>query len=335
MIGPSLRIGKLRKPLTAIRGFSLVRLEVWPRHREKNPSADSRPLAPVPCNGENSGKPLDSVRDVVSRSSLQNLSILLVESSLPQSRIIVDRLQQVGIHQVEVANNGQQALDAMRANLPDLVLSAMYFEDMSGPELIKAIRTDNRLADVPFILVSGERHAHNLEPMRQAGILAILPKPFAVADLKTALYASLDYIEPERLELTDPDMDNLRVLVVDDSEFAAKHIVHLLQRMGFKDIQVASNGRTAAEAIRDQYFSLVITDYHMPEMDGEQLVNYIRHLSEQPNVPILMITAEQDSARLASVRQAGVSALLDKPFDVTTIKGILQRLLRAESQASV
>jgi two-component system chemotaxis response regulator CheY len=239
----------------------------------------------------------------------------------------------VGIHHVQVASNGQQALDAMRAHLPDLVVSAMYFEDMSGPELIGAIRTDDALADVPFMLVSGERHAHNLEPMRQAGILAILPKPFAVADLKTALYACLDHIELERLDLTDPNMDSLRVLVVDDSEFATKHIVQLLQRMGFRHIQTASNGRTAAEAIRDQHFSLVITDYHMPEMDGEQLVNYIRHLSEQPDMPILMITAEQDSARLASVRQSGVSALLDKPFDATTIQEIRQRLLRAEAQA--
>lgn len=269
---------------------------------------------------------------MASRSKLQNLSILLVESSLPQSRIIVDRLQQIGIYQIQVANNGQQALNALHEHLPDLILSAMYFEDMSGPELIEAIRRDEHFAAVPFMLVSGERHAHNLEPMRQAGILAILPKPFNADELKTALYTCLDHIDLEPLDLIESDLNSLRILVVDDSEFAAKHIIRLLQRMGIQQIDIASNGRTAAEAIRDHRFSLVITDYHMPEMDGEQLINYIRHLSEQPDLPILMITAEQDTTRLSSVRQAGVSALLDKPFDANTIKEIMQRLLRSGKQ---
>jgi len=264
---------------------------------------------------------------VTSKLSLQDLYIVLVEGSLPQSRIIVDRLHQVGVYQVEVAANGRMALELMREHKPDLVLSAMYFDDMTGAELIEAMRNDSELADVPFMLVSSENRPRNLEPIRQAGVLAILPKPFAIEELRTALYASLDYIEPEQLVLDNRDTEELQVLVVDDSRFALNHMVQLLRGMGFRHIHCARNGREAAELIRDQRFDLVITDFHMPEMDGEQLINYIRHLSEQPDVPILMITVEQDEARLASVQQAGGSALLDKPFTAATVRQILQRLL--------
>lgn len=259
--------------------------------------------------------------------SLQDLSILLVEPSIPQSRIIVDRLRQVGIDNIEIAGNGRQALDLMQVHVPDLVLSAMYFDDMTGTELIGAMRAGDRLAEVPFMLVSSERNAQRLEPVRQAGVMAILPKPFEVGDLKTALYASLDYMEPSDLALADIDAEDLRVLVVDDSRFALNHISQLLRNMGIEKIHAASNGREAAEAIRDTQFDLVITDFNMPEMDGEQLIQYIRHLSEQPDVPVLMITSERDQTRLASVQQAGVSALLDKPFDPSTVKTLLQRLL--------
>lgn len=255
--------------------------------------------------------------------------MVLVEGSVPQARIIVDRLHQVGAHQVEVAANGRMALELMRAHKPDLVLSAMYFDDMTGTELIEAMRSDADLADVPFMLISSEQRPRNLEPIRQAGVLAILPKPFEVEELRTALYASLDYIEPEQLVLDDLEPADLQVLVVDDSRFALNHIVQLLRGLGFERIHCAANGREAAEAIRDQHFDLVITDFHMPEMDGEQLINYIRHLSEQPDVPILMITAEQDEARLASAQQAGVSALLDKPFTAATVRELLRRLLSA------
>lgn len=253
--------------------------------------------------------------------------MILVEGSVPQSRIIVDRLRQVGAFQVEVAANGRMALELMRAHKPDLVLSAMYFDDMTGTDLIEAMRNDATLAEVPFMLVSSEQRPHNLEPIRQAGVLAILPKPFTIEELRTALSASLDYIDPDQLILDALETEELQVLVVDDSRFALNHIVQLLRGMGFEHIHCAANGREAAEAIRDQHFDLVITDFHMPEMDGEQLINYIRHLSEQPGVPILMITAEQDEARLASAQQAGVSALLDKPFTAATVREMLHRLL--------
>lgn len=264
---------------------------------------------------------------MTSKLSLQDLSVLLVEPSLAQSRIIADRLRQVGVESVEIAADGGQALEFMRAHVPDLVLSAMYFEDMTGTELIGAMREDERLGNVPFMLVSSERHDDLLQPIRQAGVLAILPKPFEIDELKKALYASLDYMAPDPLELPDMNAEDLRVLVVDDSRFSLNHIVHLLQQMGIEQIWQARDGREAAEAIRDRQFDLVITDFHMPEMDGEQLTHYIRQLSEQPDVPVLMITSEQDRTRLASVQQAGVSALIDKPFDVATIRNLLQRLL--------
>lgn len=291
------------------------------------PGARCRALAPLHGNGENLSDRLAWRDGVTSKLSLQDLYIVLVEGSLPQSRIIVDRLHQVGVYQVEVAANGRMALELMREHKPDLVLSAMYFDDMTGAELIEAMRNDSELADVPFMLVSSENRPRNLEPIRQAGVLAILPKPFAIEELRTALYASLDYIEPEQLVLDNRDTEELQVLVVDDSRFALNHMVQLLRGMGFRHIHCARNGREAAELIRDQRFDLVITDFHMPEMDGEQLINYIRHLSEQPDVPILMITVEQDEARLASVQQAGGSALLDKPFTAATVRQILQRLL--------
>jgi two-component system chemotaxis response regulator CheY len=266
---------------------------------------------------------------VTAKLSLQDLSILLVEPSTAQCRIIIDRLRHVGVDNIELAGNGAQALRQMAVHVPDLVLSAMYFDDMTGTELIQAMRADHRLAGVPFMLISSERHPRHLEPVRQAGVLAILPKPFEIGDLQRALYASLDYMAPDDLDLPDLEAEDLRVLVVDDSRFSLNHIIHLLRSMGVEQIRQASNGRQAAEAIRDQHFDLVITDFHMPEMDGEQLTHYIRHLSDQPDVPVLMITSEQNSARLASVQQSGVSALLDKPFDAGTVRGLLQRLLSA------
>jgi len=266
---------------------------------------------------------------VSNKLSLQDLSILLVEPSSVQSRIIVNHLKDVGLDKIEVAHSGREALQALERGVPDLVLSAMYFDDMTGSDLIYTLREDPRYIDLPFMLVSSEHNARNLLPIRQAGVLAILPKPFQIDDLRKALYASLDFLDSERLHLAHIDVEDLRVLVVDDSRFSLRHIVHVLQHLGVERIDQAANGREAAELIRDNSYDLVITDYNMPEMDGEQLTYYIRQLSDQPDLPILMVTGEHDEKRLATMQQAGVSALLDKPFDIGSARELLQRLLAA------
>ncbi len=259
--------------------------------------------------------------------SLHDLALLLVEPSRTQGRIIAEQLREVGLHKIEIAHTGGEALELMLHHVPDLVASAMYFDDMTGAELVETMRSRDQLADVPFMLVSSERHVRELEPVRQAGVLAILPKPFRLEDLKRALYASLDFINAEELELDDLEPQDLRVLIVDDSRMSMRYITQVFSNLGVEHIVQAANGREAAERIRDERFDLVVSDYNMPEMDGEQLVHYIRQLSDQQELPVLMVTGEQDESRLASVRQAGVSALLDKPFDLATARELIRRVL--------
>ena len=68
-------------------------------------------------------------------------------------------------------------------------------------------------------------------------MVAILPKPFELIHLKRALNASLQMINTEEVELSSYDIVDVRVLVVDDSLMARKHIVRVLQGMGLKKIE--------------------------------------------------------------------------------------------------
>jgi two-component system chemotaxis response regulator CheY len=65
----------------------------------------------------------------------------------------------------------------------------------------------------------------------------------------------------------------------------------------------------------------------MPEMDGQQLVDFIRNSSSQPSLPIIMVTSESDESRLAGIQKSGVSAICDKPFEPITLKRYLEKLL--------
>ncbi len=265
----------------------------------------------------------------MSSIDITDLSILLIEPSSTQLKVIIKHLSEEGIANIEGVATGTEALEKLSQYKPDLVISSLYLPEMTATELILKIRLTEGLHDIPFMLISSESNLNTLEPIRQAGVVAILPKPFFHDDLHRALKATLEIIDPEEITLGNYDVEALRVLVVDDSLLAQKHIIRILNNLGIKLITTANNGREAVEVFSSSpdQFDIIVTDYNMPEMDGKELITYIREKLQNPFIPILMVTSERDQARLSSIQQAGVSAIFDKPFDPGTVKEILYRIL--------
>jgi len=260
---------------------------------------------------------------------ISELAIAVIEPSAMQARLIEAELKKLGITKIVQLDSGQSALEHMQRDIPDLVVSAMYLPDINGAELIGRMRENTRLEAVPFMLISSESRFSMLDPIRQAGVIAILPKPFSPDDLRKALYSTVEFIAPDEQALAEVALDDLKTLVVDDSPLARKHISRVLRNLGIHDITTAENGMQAVARIESTFFDLVVTDYNMPEMDGETLTRYIREHSTQRSIPILMVTSEGDSSRLSAVQQAGVSGICDKPFDTLTVKHMIRQLLVA------
>lgn len=264
--------------------------------------------------------------------NLSDLAISVVEPSPTQWRIISGQLNQMGVTRLDHFKEAGAALTDMRGFKPDLVISAMHMPDMTGTQLVQAMRSEAELEAIPFMLISSEESDYYLEPIRQAGVIAILPKPFQAQDLTRALYSTLEFIEPDQSLLEEVRLDELSVLVVDDSLTARKHICRVLNNLGIDEITQAVNGQEAVEVMGRRFFDLIVTDYNMPEMDGKELTQYIRQHSHQRSVPVLMVTSEASHSHLAGVKQSGVSALCDKPFEPREVKSLIRKILSADSE---
>ncbi|MEH6649824.1 MAG: response regulator [Motiliproteus sp.] len=262
--------------------------------------------------------------------SVDELAILIVEPSQFQQKIICSELSQLGCKQIDTASTVEAALSFINTYTPDLVISAMYLPDGDGIQLVTEMRTNEKHDDIPFMLISSEERVDILDPIRQAGSVAILPKPFKINDLSKALQATLEFVDPSELELDDYEAGELKILVVDDSAFSLKHISRALENIGIGHIVQAHDGKEAIELLDQNTFDLIFTDFNMPQMDGQQLTEYVRCESSQPYVPILLVTSEQSETRLTGVRQAGVNAICDKPFDTIQIKAMIRSLLATE-----
>lgn len=108
--------------------------------------------------------------------------ILAVDDEPNIVRLIEVNLVRQG-YQVETANNGAQALEKIRANRPDLLVSDVMMPEMDGFELLKNVRMDPSLADLPVIMLTAKTQDKDVMEGYSKGADMYLTKPFNPAEL--------------------------------------------------------------------------------------------------------------------------------------------------------
>jgi serine/threonine protein kinase len=325
---PEERFGSMADVVRALQALVLV-----PDPQPKQPAkpAATRVVAPTPTvdfasPGQDTGAAEagnQSIGAMPARASgTSGTTALLVEPSRSQAVIIRSYLQKLGFPDVLTTPSGQKALELARNTPPQVVISAMHLPDMTGVQLAQKIRAEKPLSSTGFVLITSQDDAQEANLLSQTGNTIRLPKPFDLEQLAQALATAIG--GPARRAL--PTLDGLRVLVVDDSSAARVHIRGVLTGLGLRSIAEATDGTEAVTMLEKETFDLVVTDYAMPRLDGRGLIDFIRHRSSNPSVPVIVVTTEMDPAKLEAVRQLGVSAICDKSFKPEVVRGVLERL---------
>ena len=104
-----------------------------------------------------------------------------------------------------------------------------------------------------------------------------------------------------------------RVLIVDDSLSVRNSLGQLMRDSGY-DPLLARDGLEAINVIRAENPDIVLTDLEMPRMNGFDLVSYIRNTSDQPGLPVVMITSRNMAKHRKQAEDAGVNRFIAKPF---------------------
>ena len=117
----------------------------------------------------------------------KNMPILIVDDYKTMLRIIRNLLKQIGFDNVEEATDGTEALQKLREKKFNLIISDWNMEPMTGIELLREVRSDDKLKTIPFIMVTAESKTENVVIAKEAGVSNYIVKPFNAATLKTKL----------------------------------------------------------------------------------------------------------------------------------------------------
>jgi two-component system chemotaxis response regulator CheY len=113
-----------------------------------------------------------------------NIKILIVDDMSTMRRIVKNALKQIGYSNMEEAEDGNSALAKLRAEAFNFVVSDWNMPNMTGLDLLKAIRADSALKAIPVLMVTAEAKQENIVEAVQAGVSNYIVKPFTAETLK-------------------------------------------------------------------------------------------------------------------------------------------------------
>jgi CheY-like chemotaxis protein len=240
---------------------------------------------------------------------------VLVADDDPQLRLLLlDTLQTIG-YAVVGASNGEEALEAMKREPVDLVISDISMPRMDGFELATRLRSD--YPDVGILLITGVATEDSQRRAKEDGLCdGYLAKPFRIDRIETMIETVLN-----RGSSPAPK-ETRRVLVVDDDPTFLEAMVDTVNALGYR-VEGASDCDAALAALQREPASLVLADVSMPRMNGFDLLKALKR--QYPQLPVVMMTGHNLTEPAAETIKQSADAYLTKPFHQDAVKEVLSQ----------
>ncbi|HTV90192.1 MAG TPA: response regulator, partial [Stellaceae bacterium] len=263
--------------------------------------------------------------------------LLIVEDN-PAERLGIAELLGHDDIDLVTAGTGAEALDFLRGEPPDCIVLDLRLPDMSGFDLLAAIRDDAALADLPVVVFTGRELSPEedaqLHTMARSVVVKGVESPERLLD-ETALFLHrvIAELPPdkqrmiERLHSSDEDLVGKTVLLVDDDARNIFALSSVLERRGMRVLTATTGSEAIALVDATPALAIVLMDIMMPEMDGYQTMQAIRANPAFRRLPIIALTAKAMKGDREKCLEAGASDYLAKPVNTEQLLSALRMWL--------
>ena len=246
-------------------------------------------------------------------------------------------LAPLGAH-VDEAENGRMALEMMTRKAYDAMVLDLSMPVLDGYATAEKIRSGcvPGQEHVPIVVYTTESpHVARIK-LERVGVDAFVSKPCTHIELIEALHqAYCVSSKRERTMAVSAELSGKTVLLVDDEALNRKYLRAVLQERGLRVLE-AGNGHAALDQLTNSArVDVVVTDIHMPGLDGLEMARAIRSLpAPWAGIPIIALSARSDQAMVSAARAAGVNDFLEKPVEPAELFLKLNQQLAATGHES-
>ena len=124
-------------------------------------------------------------------------------------------------------------------------------------------------------------------------------------------------------------MSNHQILIAEDSATTRAFLVSLLEEIDDFEIVEASSGFEALKLLPRRKFSLIITDINMPDINGLELINFVKSNVQYSSIPLIVVTTEGSERDRQKSLALGADEYLVKPINPTQLQELVRKYLGA------
>ncbi|MDR3569275.1 MAG: response regulator [Syntrophobacteraceae bacterium] len=242
--------------------------------------------------------------------------ILIVDDSPTIRYSLRKDLEQMGAI-VSEATNGNEGLRMVESLELDLIITDVEMPEMDGFAFCAEIKRHPVKNSIPVVILSSREKEEDIEFAFKVGASNYITKSNARDNIRTRVKEIL-----EKRSL----LNGRTVLVVDDSPSIRNLIDKALTKAGFQVI-LAENGREALDLLGKYSPDMVVSDLHMPVLDGLGLCKIVHSNKEFSQIPFIIMSSDDDRAKMRQLLEYGASAYLVKPFNIDQLVITAERFL--------
>lgn len=267
-------------------------------------------------------------------------NILIVDDIPDNLRLLSTILMKQG-YEVSKALNGQMALQAAQASLPDLILLDINMPLMDGYEVCEQLKHNDQTKDIPVIFLSALNEWLDKAKAFHVGGVGYVTKPFKdeevlirvenqlkLAQLRSSLQKKCLPMQPDNRHRSDTPKAN--ILIVDDTPDNLRLLSTILMKQGY-EVGKALNGEMALKSASSAPPDLILLDIRMPQMDGYQVCEKLKVVHKTKEIPVIFISALDDVIDKVKAFTVGGVDYITKPFQDEEVLARVQTHLNIQS----
>lgn len=248
----------------------------------------------------------------------------------PDSHLGTFYRQQLGQMPIELIQcRGPHALrSAALSAQPDLILINVQQQDGDGFRLCRQLKLNERTVITPVLLLSDSPTGDERQRAQAVGALDLIPRIPSPLFLQSRLNAVLFEFQTTSLHHRLSDQRHT-VLVAEDSPSLQQFYEQVLGSMNC-EVLLCEDGNSAWQTLqKNPDVDMIIADLYMPRMDGRELCNLIRSHHQFDQIPLIVISTEQEKPVLFDLLNQGANDYIQKPFREEELRARVQAHLRS------
>ena len=264
--------------------------------------------------------------------NLQGVRILSLDDNILDSRLLEETLRDSGVV-LDITTSAEEALKKLSREEYDVVFIDHMLPGVDGITLLKLLREKHVCDKTPVIAVTGNTVSSAKENYLKAGFSGYVAKPVNRHAVLETVASCLGLFMGEEEQPKQPS-----ILVVDDNRMN----LLVAQKILAEDysVTIVTSGKAAFEHLQYNKVDMILLDLRMPEMDGFRFMEIIKQDEALKDIPIICLTADDESESEVKCFELGAVDFIAKPFIAEVMRRRISRilelnLLRAELQDEV